>query len=133
MKRPSVPISVPMGGISHFLSRFGNAGWRCEPNVAPQNATDRELLTMSYRRGRSYGRADRRYRSHEQRPRRARPALMIGLLMVVLAAGMAAVTMPRVRTVLDASVSAAAPASHCRDSAAAGSATWASAPAEAGA
>ena len=88
---------------------------------------------MSYRRGRSYRRADRLYRSHEERPPRARPALMIGLLAVVLAAGMAAVIMPRVRTVLDASVSAAAPASLCRNSAAAGSATSASAPAVAGA
>src|SRR5262249_5129647 len=113
MKPPSVPTSAQMGGISHFLSRFGNADWLFAPNVAPQNAPDRELLTMSYRRGRSYRRADRLYRSHEQRPPRARPALMIGLLAVVLGVGMAAVITPRIRTVLDASASTAAPANPC--------------------
>ena len=70
---------------------------------------------MSYRRGRSYRRADRLYRSHEQRPPWTRPALMIGLLAVVLGVGMAAMITPHVRTVLDASVSAAAPANHCRN------------------
>ena len=74
---------------------------------------------MSYRRGRSYRRADRLDRSHQERPPRARPALMICLLAVVLGVGMAAVITPHIRTVLDASVSAAAPANPCPDPASA--------------
>ena len=55
---------------------------------------------MSYRRGRSYRRAARLYRNHEERPPRARPALMMGLLALVLGVGMAAVITPHIRTVL---------------------------------
>src|SRR5690242_19989849 len=103
MESPSVPASTSLGGISHFylvsVTLTGCLGLAWRPGNAPrQRDTD-----MSYRRGRSYRRAARLYRSHEERSPRARPALMIGFLAVVLGVGMAAVLTPRVRTVLEAS------------------------------
>jgi len=75
-------------------------------------APDREMLTCRTAGG--HRRAHRLYRSHQGRPPRPRPVLMIALLTVVLGVGMAAVVTPRAGIVLDASVSAAAPGTPCR-------------------
>ncbi|MGA8457555.1 MAG: hypothetical protein WB800_19295, partial [Streptosporangiaceae bacterium] len=64
---------------------------------------------MPYREGRSFRRAARLYRGHNEERRRAYPALMAVLAMVV-AAGLVLVLVPQARTLLSSSSS---PADHC--------------------
>jgi hypothetical protein len=63
---------------------------------------------MPYRKGRSFRRAARLYRGHSEERRRAYPALMAVLAMVV-AAGLVLVLVPQARTLLSSSSSPADP------------------------
>ena len=63
---------------------------------------------MPYREGRSFRRAARLYRGHNEERRRAYPALMAVLAMVV-AAGLVLVLVPQARTLLSSSSSPADP------------------------
>jgi hypothetical protein len=78
---------------------------------------------MPYRKGRSYRRAARLYRSTTQQRPRPRSALMGGFLAVALALGMTMVIAPHIKTMLSASTDAVARKSHCLASASAESAT----------